>query len=62
MNAKIREHALQKVPFILIVGDKEAQAGTVNIRTRGKEKTEDKAVPDFVTHISKLVASKAPAL
>jgi len=34
MNAKIREHALQKVPFMLVVGDKEAEAGTVNVRTR----------------------------
>ena len=41
MNAKIREHAMQKVPFLLVVGDKEAEAGKVNVRTRGKEKTED---------------------
>src|SRR5439155_3248867 len=27
MNAKIREHALQKVPFMLVVGDKEVEAG-----------------------------------
>ena len=39
MNAKIREHAMQKVPFLLVVGDKEAEAGKVNVRTRGKEKT-----------------------
>src|ERR1700735_4310861 len=29
MNAKIREHAMQKVPFLLVVGDKEAEAGRV---------------------------------
>jgi threonyl-tRNA synthetase len=33
MNAKIREHAMQKVPFLLVVGDKEAEAGKVNVRT-----------------------------
>src|SRR5205807_1237955 len=33
MNAKIREHALQKVPFLLVVGDKEAESGRVNVRT-----------------------------
>ena len=27
MNAKIREHAMQKVPFLLVVGDKESEAG-----------------------------------
>src|SRR5438477_1794435 len=62
MNAKIREHALQKVPFILIVGDKEAQAGTVNIRTRGKEKTEDMSSADFVAHITRLIANKSASL
>src|SRR6266446_2103974 len=49
MNAKIREHAMQKVPFMLVVGDKEAESGRVNVRTRGKEKTtEDMAAADFV--------------
>ena len=62
MNAKIREHALQKVPFILIVGDKEAQAGTVNIRTRGKEKTEDMSSAEFVGHIGRLIGEKAASL
>ena len=62
MNAKIREHALQKVPFLLVVGDKEAEAGRVNVRTRGKEKTEDMAASDFVARISKLIADKSPGL
>jgi len=62
MNAKIREHAMQKVPFLLVVGDKEAEAGKVNIRTRGKEKTEDMAVPEFVEKIRKTIAEKSPTL
>jgi threonyl-tRNA synthetase len=62
MNAKIREHALQKVPFLLVVGDKEAEADHVNVRTRGKEKTEDMPVPDFVEKIKKLIADKAATL
>jgi threonyl-tRNA synthetase len=62
MNAKIREHALQKVPFLLVVGDKEAEAGRVNVRTRGKEKTEDLATGDFVAHIKQLIESKAAEL
>jgi threonyl-tRNA synthetase len=32
---KIREHSLQKVPYILVVGEKERQAGTVAVRGRG---------------------------
>ena len=34
MNAKIRDAELQKIPLILVVGDKEAEAGTVNLRER----------------------------
>ena len=62
MNAKIREHAMQKVPFQLVVGDKEAEAGKVNVRTRGKEKTEDMQAAEFVEKIRKLIAEKSPTL
>jgi threonyl-tRNA synthetase len=62
MNAKIREHAMQKVPFLLVVGDKEAEAGRVNVRTRGKEKTEDMPVAEFVGKIRALIAEKSPIL
>jgi threonyl-tRNA synthetase len=34
---KIREHSLQKVPFILVVGDKEKANGTVAVRARGNQ-------------------------
>jgi threonyl-tRNA synthetase len=62
MNAKIREHAMQKVPFLLVVGDKEAEAGKVNVRTRGKEKTEDMLATEFVEKIGKLIAEKSSSL
>ncbi len=32
---KIREHSVQKLPYILVIGDKEVQAGTVAVRARG---------------------------
>jgi threonyl-tRNA synthetase len=35
INYKIREFSLQKVPYILVVGDKERQAGKVAVRARG---------------------------
>jgi threonyl-tRNA synthetase len=60
MNAKIREHAMQKVPFLLVVGDKEAEAGNVNVRTRGKEKTEDMPAVEFVARIKGLIEQKSP--
>jgi threonyl-tRNA synthetase len=62
MNAKIREHALEKVPFLLVVGDKEAEAGKVNVRTRGKEKTEDMPASEFLEKIKTLIAEKTPGL
>jgi threonyl-tRNA synthetase len=62
MNAKIREHAMQKVPFLLVVGDKEAEAGKVNVRTRGKEKTEDMPAAEFVEKIKGLITQKSASL
>src|SRR5678816_2273346 len=62
MIAKFREHAMQKVPFLLVVGDKEAEAGKVNVRTRGKEKTEDMPAVEFVAKIKGLIEQKSPVL
>jgi threonyl-tRNA synthetase len=62
MNAKIREHALQKVPFMLVVGDKEAETGKVNVRTRGKEKTEDMSAVEFGNKVRNLISSKSPSI
>ncbi len=62
MNAKIREHALQKVPFLVVVGDKETASGRVNVRTRGKEKTEDMLAEEFLAKISGLISAKSATL
>jgi len=59
MNAKIREHALEKVPFMLVVGDKEVESGKVNVRTRGKEKTDDMSAEEFRQKLTKLIAARA---
>jgi threonyl-tRNA synthetase len=50
---------MQKVPFMLAVGDKEAEAGKVNLRTPGKEKTEDLGAEEFGEKIGNLIASRA---
>ena len=62
MNAKIREHAMQKVPFLLVVGDKEAEANSVNVRTRGSEKTQTVPFAEFKARIEKLIKEKAVKL
>ena len=63
MNAKIREHTLQKVPFLLVVGEKEAEAGTVNVRARGKQQPEGTVpVSEFVERVKKLINNKSVSL
>jgi threonyl-tRNA synthetase len=63
MNAKIREHAMQKVPFQLVVGDKEMEAGEVNVRVRGQERAEGSVkVEVFVERVKGLIESKSPTL
>jgi len=47
IGAKIRNAQLQKVPYMLIVGDKEEQAGTVAIRSREKGEIGVKTIQDF---------------
>jgi threonyl-tRNA synthetase len=53
---------MQKVPFLLVVGDKESEAGKVNVRTRGKEKTDDMGAAEFVEKVKKLIAEKTATL
>jgi threonyl-tRNA synthetase len=60
MNAKVREHTMQKVPFLLVVGEKEAEAGTVNVRVRGQQQPEGTvAVQQFAERVKKLVVEKS---
>src|SRR6185312_202149 len=62
MNAKIREHTIQKVPFLLVVGDKEAEAGEVSVRVRGKGDEGKAKVDEFLTRIRRLIDTRAAAL
>ena len=62
MNAKIREFTLQKVPFVLVMGDKEAASEAVSVRTRGKGDEGSVALADFIERAKGLVTSKAVAL
>jgi threonyl-tRNA synthetase len=62
MNAKIREFTLQKVPFVLVMGDKEAASEAVSVRTRGKGDEGSAALVDFIARAQELVKSKTVAL
>ncbi|HXE06451.1 MAG TPA: threonine--tRNA ligase, partial [Acidobacteriaceae bacterium] len=54
MNAKIRDFGLQKVPFILVLGDKESQSGSVSVRTRGKGDQGSSSLEDFLARAKNL--------
>ena len=59
MNAKIRELTLQKVPYVLVMGDKEVAAEAVSVRTRGVGDQGSVAVTEFVEKAAALVESKS---
>ena len=50
---KIREAKMEKVPYVLVVGDKEAEEGTVNINKRGVEEKETVALDAFLEKVVK---------
>ncbi len=56
---KIREHALQKLPYILVAGDKEKAAGTVAVRARGNKDLGVMSVEAFIELLSREIAAKA---
>jgi threonyl-tRNA synthetase len=62
MNAKIREFTLQKVPFVLVMGDKEANADAVSVRTRGKGDEGSVPLIEFIERAKELVEQKSPGL
>ncbi len=57
MNAKIRDAQLQKVPYMLIVGDREAKASLVSVRLRSEEDLGAIPISDFIARISEEVES-----
>jgi len=59
MNAKIREAQLQKIPYMLVVGDKEQAAGAVAVRLRTEENLGPMPLADFIARAKRIVASRA---
>ena len=62
MNAKIRELTLQKIPYVLVMGDKEAEAAAVSVRTRGKGDGGSMPVMEFIEKAKRLVQGHAMEL
>jgi threonyl-tRNA synthetase len=62
MNAKIREFTLQKVPFVLILGDKESATDSVSVRTRGKGDEGSVPLTAFIERAGELLKTRSVAL
>ncbi len=62
LNYKVRDGELAKVPYLAVVGQREADAGTVAVRVRGTGKKQDIMPQDaFVTRLKEQIASRALA-
>jgi threonyl-tRNA synthetase len=55
---KIREHSLQKPPYLLVVGDKEKAAGAVAVRARGNKDLGVMSLDEFCARIAGDIAAK----
>jgi len=58
LQAKIRDAQLQKIPYMLVLGGKEAEAGTVSVRHRAKGDQGPRSLEAFIAALSQEVASK----
>ncbi|MBO1437521.1 threonine--tRNA ligase [Meiothermus sp. CFH 77666] len=58
MNAKIRDAELQKIPLILVLGDKEAEAGTVNLRERHVKEQRTLGIAELIGEMKGRVEAK----
>ena len=55
---KIRDHSMQRVPYLLIVGDKEMENNTVSVRVRGSQDLGEMSLNKFIQRISKEIVNK----
>ncbi|HUT97206.1 MAG TPA: threonine--tRNA ligase, partial [Dehalococcoidales bacterium] len=59
VNMKIRQAQLEKVPYMLVVGDREVADGTVSIRLRSGEKANAQPFADFKKKLKEIIASRS---
>jgi threonyl-tRNA synthetase len=56
---KIREHTLKRVPYLLVVGDKEMETGEIAVRTRSGEDLGKLSVEDFILKLKEEVNTRS---
>ncbi len=59
VNLKIRDAQMQKIPYMLVVGDREQESGQVAVRNRKHADQGAKSLADFIADIQKLIEAKA---
>jgi threonyl-tRNA synthetase len=62
MNAKIRNAQLMKVPYMLVVGNNELEAGTVSLRVRDGSRKNDLQLADFIAQVKDKIANRESEL
>jgi len=58
MNAKIRNAQMQKIPYMLVVGDREQEQGAVAVRLRSGEDLKTKSIAEFIAIAKDVIATK----
>jgi threonyl-tRNA synthetase len=58
LGKRIREAELQKIPYVLVVGEKEEKSGTVNVRRRGEAAQHEKKLNELVSKLSSDIKAK----
>ena len=56
---KMREAQVKKIPYMLVVGDQEMEAGTVNMRRHAEKDTATMTVDEFIAYIQQNIAAKS---
>jgi threonyl-tRNA synthetase len=62
MNAKVRDLTMQKIPYVLVFGDKESEANAVSVRVRGKGDQGAMPLDEFIAKAKQLVETKSTEL
>jgi len=62
VNLKIRQAQLEKIPYMLVVGDKEVAASTVSVRLRSGKQMAPQSLDDFKESIRTVIADKVKDL
>ena len=59
MKANIRQAQLKKIPYMIIIGDKELETQTISVRSRTKKNSDVNSIIDFIKNIQEEINSRS---